>query len=227
MKNNYTDVVGQQFNKDNSVRRFPGNTVICHMDKCSKTYNEVLWAYKLLQTLHFNHKLAFLPPPSFHMTVFGLLLDEVRRQENWSSFLSPTLSLHNTDEFFRKVFPSIDSKQEFQMKYQGIKIVKTGIAIYLKPIDDEVALRIKVYRKKLVEVTGVRHSDHEEYQFHITLAYQTIEYSNEEKEIVLKMMEKIDQALFNSFGIFHADNPQLVFFNDMHSFLPSIERSSL
>jgi len=219
----YTEAVGTKFHSDGSVRYYPGNTIICFLNSSSTVFSEVLWAQNLLKETILHHKFTLLPPESFHMTVFELLCDQVRETEYWSRFLPLSASLAETDQFFKKQFAKITLPQNFEMRFDQIKL-GPHFSIQLSPVNQAIEKKLWSLRECFSEMTGIRFQDFESYRFHLSLAYGMEEMNSEEKIIAEKIESKIRERFSRQFGTFHTGPPQLVFFHDMFSFLPSIER---
>ncbi len=222
----YTSFVGSKFHPDGAARTFPGNTIICFVDpqRHANVFQECVWAQEQLQGMQCRYKFGFLPPDSFHMTVFELLCDQVRTIQKWSRFLPLSASLEETDRFFLSKVSEAPAPAGFRMRY---RFIRWPASIEVKPADQETERALWSYRNQVSEITGVRFPDHDSYRFHITLAYPLIELESTEQREVLMTFEKIEQRLGRSFGTFDAASPQLVFFDDMFKFVPAEERHTL
>src|SRR5450830_1283731 len=75
--------VGHKFTADGQVRHFPGNTIICHIDKNSEAFRALLDINVLLERSNLLKRIVPVPPASYHMTVFAGLVDEVRKPGYW------------------------------------------------------------------------------------------------------------------------------------------------
>ncbi|MDJ1017591.1 MAG: DUF1868 domain-containing protein, partial [Paracoccaceae bacterium] len=67
---------GGKFTTDGAVQIWPGNTFVCHLDRRSEPYALILALQEDLKKSAFQRFFAFLPPPSFHMTVYQGLSPE-------------------------------------------------------------------------------------------------------------------------------------------------------
>jgi hypothetical protein len=222
----YTPFVGSKFYSDGTARTFPGNTIICFVDphRHANVFQECVWAQEQLQGMQCRYKFSFLPPDSFHMTVFELLCDQVRTPQKWSRFLPLSASLEETDRFFLSTVSETPAPAGFRIRY---RFIRWPTSIEVEPADQETALALQNYRNRISEITGVRFPDHDSYRFHITLAYPLIELEPAEQRELLATFERIEQRLGRSFGTFDAASPQLVFFDDMFKFVPEGERHML
>ncbi|KAL2864695.1 uncharacterized protein BJX67DRAFT_360585 [Aspergillus lucknowensis] len=81
--------------------------------------------------------------------------------------------------------------------------IRHSVALALQPLPNSGSLL--GLREKLSEATGIRHTNHDSFKFHITLAYMTRELSEEEESIVRGVVE---EAL--------AGAPEAVEFNEVN-----------
>lgn len=223
----YTPAVGRKFHTDGSVRRFPGNTVICFGTPDCAAYQHGKWIQAQLGALPFAHKFTMLPPSSFHMTVFQLLCDEEREPQFWSSQLPLDMPLAETDAFFLKKVPAVEAPANFRMTFMDLGIGHTAMGMRLKPADDETHHAVWDYRERLATATGVRFPDHDEYVFHISLCYIAQEMTDAEAAQLADVQEQVNAKLTQEFGVFESGQPTLTFFDDMFAFVPAEERHTL
>lgn len=223
----FTGEVGYKFHADGSVRAFPGNTIICFVDRQqhAQVFQACVWAQDQLKQMQCASALAFLPPDSFHMTVIQLICDQVRRPQKWSSFLSLEAPLLETDQFFIERVKQVPAPSSLRMKYESVR--ETTVGLELAAADSATAEALQTYRDQIAEKTGVRFPDHDTYKFHISLAYRVLQLSAEQEEEIHATFARIDTHLKKSFGIFETNAPQLVFFDDMFKFVPESERHQL
>lgn len=213
----YTHHVGEKFHEDGSVRQYPGSTVICFADPDSALYQAGITVQDALSAQPFGHKFALLPPSSFHMTVFSLILDARRVLPLWSVFLPVDTPLKQMDQFFIERVAAVDPPDNFRMclTYIGGK----GLSFRLSPADEGTYEALRDYRGRISEVTGVRYPDHDTYEFHLTLAYNLIVLTDDENRAFAEWKLKLGEALRCEVGVFDTGAPQLTFFDDMFAFL--------
>lgn len=221
----YTPEVGRKFHMDGSVRTFAGNTVISFVAATSHTYQLAKWVQDQVRQLPFSHKFALLPPSSFHMTVMELLCDEVRTSERWIASFPLDAPLIDTDAFFLNTIPQIDPPTEIQMQFA--EMTRWSCAINVKPANALTARALRAYRDMIATKTGVRAPNHEQYQFHISLAYRLIELTDDEEAVLDTLLHTVEAHLHEKFGFFRPERPQLTFFDDMFRFATVDERHTL
>ena len=219
----YTASVGTKFHPDGNVRTFPGNSIICFVGAQPELFRELVWVQEQLRALSCHGKLGFLPPDSFHMTVMELLCDQVREEKMWSSHLPLSIPFAETDRFLKVRVSQVPAPPGFRMRYDRISLEDVA-TIYMMPADHACSQALINYRDRLSEVIGIRFPDHDEYRFHITLAYKLIAFNAKEQKEVSETLKQLDQRLEKTFGVFNSGPPSLVFFNDMFGFSKDIQR---
>ena len=216
METEYTKYVGTKFYADGNARAFPGNTIICPFDTHDDLCEELKKVQKQFMSLPVSSKYGFLPPDSFHMTVFDLVCDQVRKPKHWSKYLPLDMPLEETDRFFKTKLAELEFIDDITMHIDSLRVASV-ISVALIP-DEKTNEKIRGFRDELAHLTGVRHPNHDEYIFHITLAYNLVHLSNEERKHVDDLAVQATEHLKKTFPLIRAGMPRLVYFPDMFSF---------
>ena len=218
---NFAPSVGVKFNEDGSVRHFPGNTFLCHVDKESNTYPHVTWAQQQLKAMSCASHYAFLPEASMHMTVFEGLCDQFRHQEVWSSKLDEKVSLENATEQFMQWLDDAQATPNFEMMFDTVyNSSNGGTLLRLKPANEETKQALAICRENLSKLTGIRHPTHDEYHFHITLSYKVIHLDDQQQQELEETCARIEQHMNSNFGTLTHNNVEFCHFDDMFEFKP-------
>jgi len=227
MQENYTAEVGQKFHADGSVRTYPGNTVICFVDSVdhASIFKRLVWLQDQLRSRPWHSKFALLPPSSFHMTVMDLLCDHQRHPAYWSNRLPLTMDISETDSFFKAQVSAIPAPSTLRMKCN--RLPEFNMYVELESADDETEQALRRYRNAIADVTGVRFPEHDQYKFHISLAYQLIHLTPEEKVERQALYTRLTDIVQQSNKPFVLNAPQLVFFDNMFQFVTYQERHTL
>lgn len=159
---------GGKFATDGSVLHWPGNTFICHVDADSAAHAGIRAIQEEVKMSPFARFFTFLPPSSFHMTVF----EGVSPMTNAASLLPKgAVAGERRDALSAKVLDAIqglrfDGSRSVRMVdvFGGYRITVTGA----EP-GGEAALR--AIRTTLRDATGIDPPDFDDYVFHISLAY--------------------------------------------------------
>ncbi len=217
IKKRFTSVIGKKFDKDGNVQPFPGNSIISFIGPQMKQFQLLIDVQNRLKGKDFSSCFSFLPVESFHMTVFDLLCDQVRVEEHWSKFIPKDHSFEKVEHEIIKLLKEETFKIKFKMKFHHFELEKT-IGAILIPEDDETGTLLRNYRDRLSEITGIRHPNHDEYFFHISMAYLIYELNDEQRKELKSVVNGIDESMHNEFETLELKPPELVFFPDMFSF---------
>lgn len=220
----YTKAVGTKFHPDGTFRHFPGNTVVSMCVDVEPLYSELIWAQEQFMTLPFAERFAFLPPSSFHMTVFELLCDQVRDPAHWSSLVPGDAHISDADRILFEAWQSVKPPESITMEFVRISL-GLAITLSLRPKDEGVAAMLKSYRDELSRATGIRFPNHETYRFHIGLAYNLVPLTDEELKVFEKTRHAVDLRLRETVQYFTLPAPQFVKFHDMSAFDPNLVRT--
>ncbi len=207
--------VGTRLWPDGSLRRYPGNTVVCMVERDSGIALALEEAADILEAAT-GHHCAFLPASSWHMTILPLILDERRIEEEWTRFVSLNAPLEEVDRFFTEAVASTVSPGEIRMRPRCLRTYD-GILLALDPADRTTEAGLDSYRERLSEVTGVRFAGHSSYEFHITLAYDIVHPGATEQRKISEAISKAERIV-GDVDTFVLCKPELRFFDDMGAF---------
>ncbi|WP_165452409.1 DUF1868 domain-containing protein [Paenibacillus thalictri] len=217
----YTAAVGRKFNEDGSVRRFPGNTIICTIGQDNPLYSELVSFAESFKELDCSRKYTLLPSSSYHMTVIQGVCEEVRKPEQWSRHLSLDAPLEETDRFFSQQFTKVRVPEQFRMKFSHVNTSGIALTVNLLPAELEVEAALRTFRDEVSEWLGLRFPNHDTYKFHISIAYKICQLTEEEESELQAFKEQAESILQKRFGVLTTSKPQLVFFSDMFKFDPA------
>lgn len=218
---NFAPSVGVKFNEDGSVRHFPGNTFLCHVDQQSDTYQHVVWAQQQLKAMVCASHYAFLPEASMHMTVFEGLCDQIRKSEVWSNKLESDVSLEEATNTFLHLLEEAQATPNFEMVFDTVyNSSNGGTLLRLKPANEESKQALIQCRENLSAITGIRHPVHDDYHFHITLSYKVIHLDDEQQKELEATCATIEDRMNASFGTLVHNNVEFCHFDDMFEFTP-------
>ncbi len=220
----YTGHVGKKFHKDGTARKFPGNTIICHVPKDSPQFTFLVEYQKYLKTQSWAKKFSFLPSSSFHMTVFEGICEQVRKPNHWFSSLPLDASLQETDTFLTDKWRKIENPDSFSMQATRI-LIGSVITLRLKPSNSEENAKLRAFRDLLAKETTIKMPNHSNYGFHISFAYQIEKLSMLERIKVGKFMIREAPRVKEGFGIMKTNPPELTFFENMTHFAHIREES--
>ena len=216
----YTPSVGTKYHADGTVRRFPGCSIVCRLSPLMPQYARLEWVQTYSRDEFFAKKLAYLPPDSFHMTVFDLVCDQRRVPENWSDSIPLDTPLEEVEATICTALESLEfPTRRFNMKFGGLGPFHTTLHVLLDPADWATRKALASFREEISRVTGMRHPTHDDYRFHVSLAYLLRPLSKQDKSDYLSYTAEIGARLEAVFSTLRLGQPELVLFEDMHDFV--------
>jgi hypothetical protein len=211
-----------KFNPDGSRRPFKGNTVICHLQPQGDTRDAVEGIYNDLKRASLTHKVALLPPESYHMTVYPGVNDQGRDITGWPSDIPEDASIEECSRIVRERMRSfhLESQLPLRMKVDETKTIENPRASTLRMIGVDAAeeRKIRTIRDRLVDVFGFRDKQHDEYGFHVTLAYQLQRFTPAEQAEYRAILARNVPKIMASAPAFEFANPEFCSFPDMFRF---------
>ena len=211
-----------KFNPDGSLRPFKGNTVICHLQPQGSTRDAVEQIAIDLKRSSLIHKIALLPAESYHMTVYPGVNDQGRDITGWPSDISKDASIEECTRIVGERMRSfhLECQLPLRMKVDETKTLENPRASTLRMIGSDAGeeMKIRKVRDRLVDVFGFRDKQHDEYGFHVTLAYQLQRFTPAEQTEYRAILVKNVPKIIASAPAFEFANPEFCTFPDMFRF---------
>jgi len=211
-----------KFNLDGTRRPFAGNTVICHLQPQGPTRDAVERMVAELNQASFIHKITLLPPDSYHMTVYPGANDQGRDITGWPSYVPKDASIQDCSRRVAERMHQfhLECQLPIRMKVDETKTISNPRASTLRMIgaNAEQENKIRKVRDRLVDVFGFRDNKHDEYGFHITLAYQIRSFTAAEQAEYHAILAKHVPRIVASAPVFEFANPEFCTFPDMFRF---------
>ncbi|WP_392396142.1 DUF1868 domain-containing protein [Paraburkholderia caledonica] len=161
--------VGIKFNTDGFVRRHPGNTIGCH-ERCDSRLGQALRvARDGLARTEAARGLAFLPPQTYHMTVFEGAADHARVAALWPA----DAPLDRCTQHLDQELAGFDMccEMPLHMRVADRRRQSSRGVLVLAPLDGDENRKLRFLRDRLSGLFMIRARIHERYEFQITLAY--------------------------------------------------------
>ncbi|QPH53581.1 DUF1868 domain-containing protein [Pontivivens ytuae] len=206
--------VGRKFSADGAVLPAPGNTFLCHVDPASDAHAALARAQDILKAGPLADAFTFLPPASFHMTVFQGVIATERDLERWPGHLATDAAIDDVTTDIEPRVASLTLPTAFQIRPLGIF---GGFSVSVSGADAEQEDRLRRTRDTLSDAIGLRAPDHDSYDFHITLGYLLRWLSPEDAETVLDTSRRAAEELPEQITL---GPVEFCTFDDMHRFAP-------
>ena len=216
----YGKEVGRKFYEDGSARRYPGNTVVADVTPEYTGYGVMTNLLQMVEEAGFDKThLIMLPKDSYHMTVIRGLNDQVRKDGFWPENLSRDIPMEEVDDYISAAVGRVKMLGKIRMKFDKVTISTECVKAVLLPADDEQATVLKNFRDNVADEIGLRLPKHDEYVYHITLAYVRVVPEGDDdvrmKELICKMNEYVSVQ-----PAFDITPPYMAYYNDMLAFSP-------
>lgn len=212
-------VVAPKFNPDGSEAHWTGNSIICHVDKRSETFMALLDIHRDLMRSGMLHRIAVLPPASYHMTVFNGISYPARHLD------FPTDIPPDADEAFCNAWwlaklKAFDLGCELPFRLRALP-VEQQINLYniqFEPVDAAENRKIRKLRDRLAQALNYRLADHDSFRFHVTLNYFYSAMTGEEERRFFKLHQALTGDLIRRAPVVELQNPEYVYFDGMYEF---------
>jgi hypothetical protein len=211
------EAVGQKFDAEGGVLPFPGNTFICHIPPDSAAHAALQQASLALQAGPLAEAFTFLPPSSFHMTVFEGVTDAHRQDARWPEGVPSDETLAAVTARFGAATADMALPVEHSIRPMA---VLGGRTVAVTGATPEAEASLRDCRARLSAATGIRRSNFDHYGFHITLAYPLRWLTTSEAEAVQDLSDLVFQRVVEAAPTIQLGPVEYCVFADMNAFRP-------
>ncbi len=212
--------LGVRFDADARPLRASGVTVICHIT--DPVQNEALSAARdRICAATRRQVFAWLPPSSYHMTVFDYLLHQRREMAYWPKGLATDASEAEVDDWAAAQVRDLTLQEPppFQIAPRGLYAADGGLGVDVGGVNRAEDARLRSVRDDLARAAGLTHRPgHDEYRFHITLAYLIAWPDAAEAAALDDAVDRAAEELAAVAPTFSLCAPELCYFHDMTAF---------
>lgn len=209
--------VGQKFKADGAVLPCPGNTTLCHVDPASPAHASLTRAQMALQAGQHANAFTFLPPASFHMTVFEGVIETARRPEAWPQHLPTDVPIADVTADLLPRLQSAALPERLVVRptqiFGGFGLTLTGAT----EADEET---LREARDEIATATGIHRPYHDGYRFHITMAYLLRWLTPDEAAAVIALSAETFVTLLSEMPTLTLGPIEFCTFETMHHFEP-------
>jgi hypothetical protein len=211
---------GKKFGFDGRAQRFPGNTIICHLNQPGRQLDALQQVYADLHAKIGDEQMTWLPPSSYHMTVFDGALNARRLPGAWPHGLPLDASIDECNEYLanRLRHFDLDFAPPIRMVPDESQLTPAWTAIPLRPVDESENRRLRNLRDRLSKVTGIHHADHDHYAFHTTFGYRLQPLSSSNEAAYVKEVAMAARKLRERVPVLEMGAPEYCVFDDMLAF---------
>lgn len=213
----YPASITRKFTAQGQVLPTPGNTTLCHVDPASPAHGHLTAAQAALMSGPHADAFAFLPPASFHMTIFEGVIDYTRTRARWPEPLPLNASVDAVTALFDQRLRGLELAQSFDVR--PVELF-AGFSVTMDGIDAAATRLLRDTRDQLRDATGLRRPDHDSYRFHITLGYLLRWLTAAEARDTLALAADVGARLITDMPRLTLGPVEFCSFETMHHFAP-------
>lgn len=217
----YPSDVERKFTASGDALPFRGNTMLSHIALGTAASNALIAVRNTINRRSFSHCLAFTPPSSYHMTVIQGADDAVRKPGDWPADLPLDAPLDVCTAHFERKLANfqLDCALPFRMRIVDFSAHRdSGATVRLEPADDSENRKIRGLRDRIADLLAIRAPGHEQYGFHVTLAYLVTWMNEAQTEDYLSVQPDCLKFLQKTIPVLELGAPEFCTFNDMNAF---------
>ena len=214
--------VGTRFHPDGRVREYKGNTIVCRVDPASGLFGILRYCQEQFARSAAGPSMAFLPPPSFHMTLFQGLNDQERTADRWSCGIPADLAIEEVNQVCLERLRQVNVPDSFGMRPNGFAQGRNGggLLLNLQPDGPAEEHKLQEARRRLGEALGLQRRLEEKYRFHISLSYQIRWMTTAEQARLTSAARELTLFIKTELPVFQARQPEFCVFESMFHFEP-------
>ena len=204
-----------KFTPDGAVQHWPGNTFVCHINRASTAYEVIRALQEEVKKSPFNRFFTFLPPPSFHMTVYQGLSPGMTPDTGWPRGIPTGQSRDEVTDILLKRLRQVSLPTDYRIRVDRLF---AGYSLKVSGADDREESALRHARVALRDATGITFADFDDYGFHITLAYLIDWLSDSTAQELLDFGAEIGRQFLGVIGTFDLGPVEFCNFDTMHHF---------
>ncbi|WP_232823004.1 DUF1868 domain-containing protein [Oceanibium sediminis] len=208
---------GGKFDLDGKVRHWPGNTVLCHLDRTSPAHALLAELQDKVRRSAFGGLFTYLPADSFHMTVFQGWSPFLPDENAWPEGVPRDATRDGTTDVLRRKFDGLTLPQRFRIRPDGL----FGLhSLTVCGADDEEERRLRDARIAMRDASGLVPRDFDSYVFHVSLAYQLRWVDDAMAREMVAFSDELGSAFAAEVPEIEIGPCELCDFENMHHFEP-------
>jgi hypothetical protein len=215
-----------KFRPDGTVKPFAGNTVICHVPQQCQFRDGTVALHDMLARSTFAHKLGILPPESYHMTIYPGANDQDRQLSSWPGGVPLDATIEQCSASIKARMETARFAGPFPLRVR-VDVPRTlnyGRASTLRMTGADAASEraLRTLRDQIAAVYKFRAPEHENYGFHITVAYTMANLSKAEMAEYRTLLQKAVDQIVAATPVLELGLPEYCTFKDMYRFNPEV-----
>ena len=201
-------------NKGNPIS-FPGCTIICNIPINTDLSNQIISFQKKIENFNPKKTYFYLPPSSFHMTLFDCCNLNTKNTNYWPSDIDPDMDYKDIAVELNKKIENYNFPKQFNLK---LKTFFGGYSIILVPFSEKDEKILRNCRAELSSLLKIKFENHQRYTFHITLAYILRQLNETEIKNLIEFNKQLSSDFNKKFPKITFKKPEMYTFKDMLEF---------
>ncbi len=206
---------GGKFAPDGTVLPFLGNTFLCHIDPTSPAHAAMVQIQTELQAGPYAEAFTFLPPSSFHMTVFQGISTLDPAQDGWPQDVDDGQCRAEISEIMQARIKGVRFPRGHRVRATDLF---AGHSFTVVGADDAEEASLRQVRKVLRDNLRMHPSDFDGYFFHVTLGYLLRWLSSAEAQSVIQQSNELFEKNADRLSDIELGPIEFCHFDDMHHF---------
>jgi len=194
---------------------FPGCTIICNIPLNSYLSDQIISFQKKMKNFNPEQTYFYLPPSSFHMTLFDCCNLNTKNTNYWPSNIDSNMDYKDVAVELNKRIQNYIFPEKLNLK---LKMFFGGYSIILEPFSEKDEKILRNCRNELSSLLKIKFENHQRYTFHITLAYILRELKEDEIKKLLKFNKNLFKEFDKEFPKIVLDKPEMSTFENMLEF---------
>ena len=208
---------GGKFTSHGEVLPFAGNTFVCHINQTSDAFSALTSLQAEIANGPFAAFFTYLPPASFHMTVFSGVHAGPPWQDGRPADLDPTAPLPQITQHFATKVPKSTAFATCRIVPDGLHL---GHSLTVMGQTQQDRDAITNARETLQNLTQIYRPDFTTYRQHISLCYQVAWMTPNEALAHLEYADAIYARFVQRVQSLTLGPIEFCAFQDMHHFEP-------
>ncbi|MCC8932050.1 DUF1868 domain-containing protein [Rhizobium sp. 'Codium 1'] len=206
--------LGQRYYTSGTFLRECGNTVVCHLVETSESASAIHAVRARFQAMPGADKLAFTAVSSLHMTLFQGIIETQRALPYWPADVSLEAPVDDMTAIFMDRLARFTPGEAFAIEVTHA----TPNGLTLDGVTARDRQVLKDWRRRLADLLGYRHPDHDAYVFHMTFAYMVERFDDETMAAWVPFLKDVVEDIRQRSPIIRLRAPAFCAFDDMNHF---------
>ncbi|RFB89684.1 hypothetical protein B5K11_21655 [Rhizobium leguminosarum bv. trifolii] len=206
--------LGSRYRKVGGFLPEAGNTIVCHIEKGSRTQAVLIEARDKYLAMPEARQFLFTPISSLHMTLFEGTIETRRRQDCWPVDLPLETPIDDMTELMAARLEGFSMAAPFKVAVVGAR--PSGLLVDGATENDRKVMR--AWRDAFADLLGYRQPNHEDYRFHMTFSYPIERLEDEALPRWQAMLDEVAEDVRRTAPVFELMPPAFCVFEDMNHF---------